>query len=242
MPKESCSMQVAFRIRRFDPDRKPTPAWQVFIVEDVSVTDTVLDVLHRIKWEQDGTLSFRRSCAHGICGSCGMRINNQSMLSCSTLLQDLKHKKPISIEPLAGQPVIKDLVVDMTSFYEKLAAVKPYLVNESPPPSTEREQNPEDAERLFEAAKCILCGCCTTSCPSTWTNSDSLGPSALLKAYRFVFDTRDHAADERLSIVDSPNGIWRCHTVFNCNEACPKEIDITGHLSELKRAVVASNI
>ena len=235
-------MQVTFRIQRYDPSKTPLPVMQEFIVKDVASTDTVLDILHRIKWEQDGSLTFRRSCAHGICGSCAMRVNNRNMLACSVLIDDLKYKKPIRIEALPSMPVIKDLVVDMTSFYEKLHVVKPYLVNNSPPPSTERLQSPEDAERLFEAAKCILCACCTTSCPSTWTNGNFLGPAALLKANRFVFDTRDESSDERLQIIDSPQGIWRCHTIFNCVEACPKEIDITGHLSELKRAAVARNI
>jgi len=235
-------MQVTFRIQRFDPKKHPIPFFQKFVVEDAHPTDRVLDILHRIKWEQDGSLAFRRSCAHGICGSCGMRINNRNMLACSTLLQDLRYRKPVKLEPLPGMPVLKDLVVDMTSFYRKYEAVKPYLVTKTSPPEKERLQSNEDAEKLFEAAKCILCGCCTTACPSTWTNDDFLGPAALLKAYRYVFDTRDEAADERLDIIDSPNGIWRCRTVFNCVEACPKDIDITGHLSELKRACVAREL
>lgn len=235
-------MNVTFRIQRFDPEKNPVPVMREYVVENVSLTDTVLDILHRIKWEQDGSLAFRRSCAHGICGSCAMYVNNRSMLSCSVLLQDLKYKKPIKVEPLPSMKVIKDLVVDMTSFYAKLETVHPYLINETPPPPHERLQSSEDAERLFEAAKCILCACCTTSCPSTWTNENFLGPAAMLKANRFVFDTRDQAADERLEIIDSPEGIWRCHTIFNCVEVCPKEIDITGHLSELKRAAVSRNV
>ena len=235
-------MQVTFRIQRYDPTKQPVPTLREYVVEDVAATDTVLDILHRIKWEQDGSLTFRRACAHGICGSCAMRVNNRNMLVCSVLLQDLKYKKPIRVEPLPAMPVIKDLAVDMTSFYEKLKVVKPYFVNDSPPPPAERFQTADDAESLFEAAKCILCACCTTSCPSTWTNGNFLGPAALLKAHRFVFDTRDEADDERLSIIDTPQGIWRCHTIFNCVEACPKEIDITGHLSALKRAAVARNV
>ena len=235
-------MQVTFRIQRYDPTKQPVPTLRTYVVEDVDMTDTVLDILHRIKWEQDGSLTFRRACAHGICGSCAMRVNNRNMLVCGVLLQDLKYKKPIKIEPLPAMPVMKDLAVDMTSFYEKLRVVKPYFINDSPPPQTERIQSSEDAESLFEAAKCILCACCTTSCPSTWTNGNFLGPAALLKAHRFVFDTRDEAGDERLRIIDAPEGIWRCHTIFNCVEACPKEIDITGHLSALKRTAVARNL
>jgi succinate dehydrogenase / fumarate reductase iron-sulfur subunit len=235
-------MQVTLRIQRCDPKKRPVPVFQTFTVDGAHPTDRVLDILHRIKWEQDGSLTFRRSCAHGICGSCGIRINNRNMLACSVLLRDLNTKRPIKLEPLPGMPVIKDLVTDMTSFFDKYEAVKPYLLAKTPPPEIERFQTNEDAERLFEAAKCILCGCCTTACPSTWTNEDFLGPAALLKAYRFVFDSRDEASDERLAIVDSPNGIWRCHTIFNCVEACPKEIDITGHLSELKRACVERDL
>ncbi len=133
-------------------------------------------------------------------------------------------------------PIVKDLIVDMSDFYKKSETIKPYLINTTPaPPDSERLQSNEDAEMLFESAKCIMCACCTTSCPSTWSNENYLGPAALLKAYRFVFDTRDDAADERLNIIDSPDGIWRCHTIFNCVDACPKEINITWHLSQLKK-------
>ncbi len=158
------------------------------------------------------------------------------MLACSKLLQDLNWKKTITIEPLPALPIIKDLIVDMGDFYAKQETVKPYLINNTPVQGDkERLQSNEDAESLFESAKCIMCGCCTTSCPSTWTNENYLGPAALLKAYRFIFDTRDEAADERLDIIDTPDGIWRCHTIFNCIEACPKEINITWHLSLLKK-------
>ena len=235
-------MDVTFRIFRYDPETRPESGYDTFTLQNVSKTDAILDLLHRVKWEQDGSLAFRRSCAHGICGSCGMSINNRNMLACSVLLQDLNYRKPIKVDPLPGMPLLKDLAVDMTQFYEKYRAVRPYLISNEPPPQKERLQSNEDAEMLFEAAKCILCGCCTSSCPSTWTDGTYLGPAALLKAYRFIFDTRDEGADERLAIVDTPDGVWRCHTVFNCVEACPKEIDITGHLSELKRACVSREL
>ena len=168
---------------------------------------TVLDCLHKIKWEHDGSLAFRRSCAHGVCGSDGMRINGRNHLACSTLLKDINTKKPVVIEPLPAMPIIKDLILDMTDFYEKYKAVKPYLINNTPvTEDSERLQSNADAEKLFESAKCILCACCTTSCPSTWTNNNYIGPAALLKAYRFVFDTRDEAADERLDIIDTQIG------------------------------------
>lgn len=230
-------MQVTFRILRYNPEKDNEPHFQDFTIE-VSENMTVLDCLHKIKWEIDGTLGFRRSCAHGICGSDGIRINGKNMLACSILLKNLKLTKPIVIEPLPHLPIIKDLILDMTDFYEKYKAVKPYLItNAPPPPDEERRQSNEDAEKLFESAKCILCACCTTSCPSTWSNENYIGPAALLKAYRFVFDTRDEAADERLDIIDTPDGIWRCHTIFNCIEACPKEINITWHISQLKKAI-----
>jgi succinate dehydrogenase / fumarate reductase iron-sulfur subunit len=165
-----------------------------------------------------------------------MKVNGRNHLACQTLLKDLNTKKTITIEPLPSMPIIKDLVMDMTDFYEKNKAVKPFLINNDPPPGDhERLQSNEDAEKLFESAKCILCACCTTSCPSTWSNENYIGPAAMLKAYRYVFDTRDQAPDERLDIIDTPDGVWRCHTIFNCIEACPKEINITWHISQLKK-------
>lgn len=228
-------MLFKFKILRYNPEKDKLPYFQNFTVEG-NETMTILDCLHKIKWEQDGTLSFRRSCAHGICGSDGVKVNGRNMLACSILMQKLNWKKTITIEPLPAAPIIKDLIVDMTDFYNKQETVKPYLINSTPVAGdTERLQSNEDAEMLFESAKCIMCGCCTTSCPSTWTNENYLGPAAMLKAYRFIFDTRDEAADERLDIIDTPDGIWRCHTIFNCIEACPKEINITWHLSQLKK-------
>ncbi len=228
-------MQVTFRILRYNPEKDNEPHFQDYKIE-ANPTMTVLDALHQIKWNLDGTLSFRRSCAHGICGSDGMKINGKNGLACSILLKELNMNKPITVEPLPSMSIVKDLIVDMNDFYKKNETVKPYLINKSPvPPDGERLQSNEDAEMLFESAKCIMCACCTTSCPSTWSNENYLGPAALLKAYRFVFDTRDEAADERINIIDSPDGLWRCHTIFNCVDACPKEINITWHISQLKK-------
>jgi len=139
-------------------------------------------------------------------------------------------------------PIIKDLVTDFTDFWKKYEAVKPYLITKTPPPERERLQSPEDVELIMEASKCILCACCTTSCPSTWSNDNYLGPAALLKAYRFIFDSRDEATDERLDIIDTPDGVWRCHTIFHCVQACPKEINITWHISQLKKKLVEREI
>ena len=237
-------MKVTFRILRFNPETDNAPYYKDYTVE-AEPTTRVIDVLHYIKYEIDGTLSFRRSCLHGMCGSDGMRINGKNRLACSVLLKDLGftdkdkvYKKPVVIEPLPGMPIVKDLVVDMTDFWKKYETVKPYLITKTPPPERERLQSPEEAELIAEAAKCILCACCTTSCPSTWSNDNYLGPAALLKAFRFVFDSRDEAGDERLNIVDTPDGIWRCHTIFHCVQACPKEINITWHISQLKKKLV----
>jgi succinate dehydrogenase / fumarate reductase iron-sulfur subunit len=230
-------MQATFRILRYNPEKDNQPHYEDYTL-DVHPTMTILDVLHQIKWNYDGTLSFRRSCAHGICGSDGIKINGKNGLACSLLLKEINLKKTVTIDPLPHFPIIKDLIVDMTDFYQKMETVKPYLIVNTPAPSDgERRQSNENAEMLFESAKCILCACCTTSCPSTWSDENYLGPAALLKAYRFVFDTRDEASDERLDIIDTPDGAWRCHTIFNCNACCPKEINITWHISQLKKRV-----
>ncbi len=229
-------MDIQLKILRFNPEKDKQPYFQDFNVKNVSDDWRLLDVLHEIKGNYDGTLTFRRSCAHGICGSDGMKVNGKNKLACGLLLKDINTKKTIVIEPLPALPIIKDLVVDMSSFFMKYEVIKPYLItNTPPPPNHERIQSNEDAEKLFESAKCILCACCTTSCPSTWTNENYIGPAAMLRAYRYINDTRDEGGDERLDILDTPDGIWRCHTIFNCIEACPKEINITWHISQLKK-------
>ncbi len=236
-------MELTVKIQRYNPEKDEKPYMQDFHLKDANENMRLLDVLHEIKWHQDGSLTFRRSCAHGICGSDGMKVNGKNRLACSVLLKDLNMKKPITIEPLPSMPIIKDLVTDMSDFFAKYQVVKPYLINNTPPPpDSERLQSNEDAEKLFESAKCILCACCTTSCPSTWTNENYIGPAAILKAYRFVADTRDHAGDERLDILDTPDGIWRCHTIFNCIEACPKDINITWHISQLKKKISSQGL
>jgi succinate dehydrogenase / fumarate reductase iron-sulfur subunit len=223
-----------FRILRFDPAKHAAPVHQDFTLE-CDPMERILTALNRIKWEQDGSLSYRRSCGHAICGSCGMTIQGASRLACRTLVKDIAGDV-ITVEPLKGFAVLKDLVVDMEHFYRNLRAVIPWFVNDSPKPAKERLQSPKQQEQIDDAAKCILCGCCTSSCPSYWKNESYLGPAALLKAWRFVADTRDEAADKRLDVVNGANGVWRCHTIFNCMEACPKEIDIPAALSKLKRA------
>jgi len=224
-------MKILFRIKRFNPETDERPRFQTYEL-DAAPEQPVLDCLHEIKWKQDGTLSFRRSCGHAICGSCAMTINRENKLACRTLVKDVGRR--VTIEPLRSFPVIRDLVVDMDRFYEKFYAVMSWFVNNSAPPDRERLQSVEDHALIDEAASCILCACCTSACPSFWSDDDYLGPAALLKAYRSIFDTRDQAQLARLTLLDTAKGPWKCRTIFNCNEACPKEIDITNAIGRLK--------
>ena len=224
-----------FRIKRFDPEGNSFPRWETFTVE-MGSTERLLDGLIKIKDGMDGSLTFRRSCAHGICGSCAVKINGKNGLLCQTLIKDMR--ETITLEPLPAFPVIKDLVVDMKPFFEKNEKVLPYLINDEPPPDRERLQSPEDHHRILQSITCIMCASCTSSCPSYWADREYLGPSALLKAYRFILDTRDRASDERLRRIAHGHGLWRCHSIYNCVEVCPKEVDVTGHISRLKRLAV----
>lgn len=230
------TVKKTFRITRYLPAPGAKPVVKDYLL-DCDPMERVLTALGRIKWEQDGSLTYRRSCGHAVCGSCGMTIQGASRLACKTLVKDLPGDV-ITIEPLRGFPVIKDLVVDMEHFYENLRSVTPFLVNDGPKPVKERRQSEKQFDEIDDASKCILCGCCTSSCPSFWKNDSYLGPAALLKAWRFIGDSRDTAKDERIAAVNGRNGVWRCHTIFNCKEACPKDIDIPAALSKLKRAVV----
>ena len=228
-------MQVKLRIRRFDRERDPEPYWSEYEVE-AEATDRVLDLMHSVKWYQDGTLAFRRSCAHGVCGSDAMLINGRNRLACKVLVKELG--KRISIEPLRGFPVVKDLVVDQQAFFRKFESVQPYLVAPEPPPARERQQSPEARERFDDTTKCILCGACTTACPSFWSNPDYLGPAAIVNAHRFLFDDRDTGQEARLQVLNERDGVWRCRTIFNCVEACPRGIDITRAIGEVKKALL----
>ncbi|TVR76114.1 MAG: succinate dehydrogenase iron-sulfur subunit, partial [Sphaerobacteraceae bacterium] len=213
-------MEVQFRIERFNPDQDTRPWFGEYTLE-VEPTDRVLDALNEIKWKQDGTLTFRRSCAHGVCGSDAMRINGRNRLACKELIRDYGDK--ITIEPMLGYRVIKDLVVDMEDFFDSYRTLQPYLINdENPGVGRERLQSPEDREVFDDTTKCIMCGACTTACPITWTNKDFLGPAAIVNAHRFIYDSRDKGANERLEVLNSKSGVWRCRTIFNCTEACPR--------------------
>jgi len=229
---------ITLIIRRFIPEVDDEARWESF---DVSVysTDRILDALHKIKWEQDGTLSFRRSCAHGICGSDAMRINGRNRLACKTLIKDLDITQPIYVEALKGLPLEKDLIVDMEPFFEAFRAVKPFLIaNSTPEAGKERTQSVAQRAVIDDTSKCILCAACTTSCPVFWTDGQYFGPAAIVNAHRFIFDSRDDAADVRLDILNDKEGVWRCRTTFNCTEACPRGIEVTKAIAEVKQAVL----
>ncbi len=232
-------MDVTFRLRRYNPEipGKDKPYWQEFKLSDVEENDRVLELLHRIKWEQDGTLTLRRSCAHGVCGSDAMRINGVNRLACKVLVRDVGAK--IQVEPILGLPVLKDLVVDMEPFFEHYRSVMPYFVNNTPPPANGRErlQSPEDRARFDDTTRCILCAACTTACPSYWANGKYVGPAAIVQAHRFIFDSRDEGTKERLDRLADPDGVWRCRTIFNCTSACPRDIEVTRAIGEVKLAI-----
>lgn len=230
------SFTVKLSIRRFDPEKSEEASWQEFEVEMHS-TDRVLDALHKIKWEQDGTLTFRRSCAHGVCGSDAVRINGRNRLACKTLIKDLDINSTITVEPIKGLPVEKDLVVDMNPFYQAYRDINPFLVANDKP-EKERLQSPEDRARYDDTTKCILCAACTTSCPVFWTDGQYFGPAAIVNAHRFIFDSRDEEAEVRLDILNDKEGVWRCRTTFNCTEACPRGIEVTKAIAEVKQAIL----
>lgn len=234
-------MELRFQILRFDPENDSKPHYKNYRIEGDS-SWTLLDCLNQIKWKLDGSLSYRRSCAHGVCGSDGMMINGKNRLACQTLIRDLKVNHPILVEPLKSYPVIKDLIVDLDAFFERNDAVKPWFVNNTPPPEKERLQSPKERARIDDSSKCILCASCTSSCPTYWFDKAYLGPAALLKAHRFVFDSRDRAQRERLKILNDRTGPYKCHTIFNCVETCPKEINVTGAIADLKKRILWSKI
>ncbi len=229
-------IDVELRVKRYDPERDKKPHWQTFNVQVKAFRSVVLDVLHAAKWQFDGTLTFRRSCAHGVCGSDAMRINGVNRLACKVLVKDLGEE--ILVEPIKGLPVEKDLIVDMEPFFEAFRSVKPFLITDGREPTRERLQSAEDRERFDDTTKCILCAACTTSCPIYWTDEAYFGPAAIVNAHRFIFDSRDDGGEERLDILNDKEGVWRCRTTFNCTEACPRGIEITKAIQEVKRALL----
>jgi succinate dehydrogenase / fumarate reductase iron-sulfur subunit len=231
-------MDVTLRIRRFNPEVDDDAHWEEYALS-AEPSDRVLDLLHQVKWYQDGTLTFRRSCGHGVCGSDAMLINGKNRLACEYLVKDAG--KRITVEPIRGLPVIKDLLVDMEPFFDQYRSVMPYLVNdEIPADGKERRQSPEDRARYEDTSRCILCAACTTACPVFWADGAYVGPAAIVNAHRFIVDSRDHAHEERLQIMADPDGVWRCRTVFNCVEACPRDIKITRAIMEVATEIPAA--
>ncbi len=231
---------MRFSIYRYNPETDSKPYMQDFELDIVPEGKMLLDAILMLK-EQDETLSVRRSCREGVCGSDGMNINGRNGLACVTPLSDLK--QPIELRPLTGLPVIRDLVVDMSQFMEHYRSVKPYLINTDPEPEIERLQSPEDRAKLDGLYECILCGCCTTSCPSFWWNPNKfVGPAGLLQAYRFIADSRDQAVNERLDNLEDPYRLFRCHSIMNCVDVCPKELNPTQAIGKIKTMLVKRTV
>ena len=229
-------MQCHFTVYRYDPGEDDTPCYQEYEI-DAEPTDKILDCLNKIRWEQDATLAFRSSCAHGICGSDALMINGRTELACQKLVRDFKSGNNFVIEPLPLFNVVKDLIVDMEPFLEKYRQVQPYLIPGKNDSDKEFIQEAENQEFIEPALRCILCASCTAGCPINRANSDYLGPAALLRAFRYIFDSRDSITEERLEKIDSDDGVWGCKTMWWCTEVCPKEIPITKCLGQIKRAV-----
>lgn len=224
-------------VYRFNPETDAAPKMQEYQVETGGKDLMVLDVLEMIKAEHDATVTYRRSCREGVCGSDGLNINGKNGLACITPLSDAVKNNKLVIRPLPGLPVVRDLVVDMSLFYAQYEKIEPYLQNNTPAPAIERLQSPEDRAKLDGLYECILCACCSTSCPSFWWNPDRfVGPAGLLQAYRFLADSRDQATDERLAKLDDPFSVFRCHGIQNCVNVCPKGLNPTraiGHIRSM---------
>ena len=233
------AMDVTVKILRYNPEVSEESSWESYQVT-AEPTDRVLDALHKVKWDLDGSLTFRRSCAHGVCGSDAMRINGKNRLACKTLLKDVNPSQPITVEPIKGLPVLKDLVVDMEPFFAAYRSVMPFLVTTGNEPTRERIQSQADRDRFDDTTKCILCAACTTSCPVYWSDGQYFGPQAIVGAHRFIFDSRDEGGDQRLEILNDKEGVWRCRTTFNCTDACPRGIEVTKAIQEVKRALLFS--
>jgi succinate dehydrogenase / fumarate reductase iron-sulfur subunit len=226
---------AAFKIFRFDPDEKKAPHFQKYEVpfeEGLTVLGGLLYIQHHI----DGSVAFRSVCRAGVCGSCSMHINGKYRLACEVQVSHLGYN--VTLRPLAHMPIIKDLMVDLAPFWEKYEEIKPYLMSGGAPPEKERMQSRDERSKLTGIVDCILCGCCHSSCAMTGTDPEYLGPAALAKAARFILDSRDEGYEERLSLVSGDHGVWRCHTIYSCQEVCPKDIDPTGAIAVLKRNII----
>ena len=231
-------MLRVFRIQRFNPEREPNQ-WVDEYTLEVNEDDKILDILLKIRDEVDTTLGFRASCAHGVCGSDGMMIDGLNRLACQTFVGDIPGRKPINIAPLKGVPVEKDLIVDMDPLLDKVKSVNPWVVaKEHKAGERELLMSQEDFEKIEDMTKCIWCSCCTTSCPSLWSDSDYLGPQALVMAARFILDTRNEDAEKIIEKIGGLDGVFRCHTIGNCTDACPRDIDVTGAIAAVKKVLL----
>lgn len=232
---------MKFKIYRYNPEKDKKPYVQEYRLDNVEPGTMLLTALLRIKDEQDETLSFRRSCGEGVCGSDGMNINGVNGLACITSIDSLK--QPIQIKPLPGLPVVRDLIIDMDQFYKQYRAVKPYLIVNDPMPEVELSQTPEQRENLDGLYECVLCACCSTACPSFWWNPDKfLGPAALLQASRFIEDSRDQAFEKRLEDLEGPFKLFRCHTIMSCVNVCPKGLNPTKAIGRIKNKMVSRSL
>ena len=231
-------MKITLRIQRFNPETDREPHYQTYGVE-VEPTDRVLDALMQVKQYQDGTLAFRKSCAHGVCGSDAMRINGKDRLACKTLIRDVAAEEGavVQIEPLRHLRVSRDLMVDQSTFFDKFRSVKPFLINDEPVTRGERIQLPAERDLIDDATNCILCGSCYSACPVLDTRPGFLGPAAIAQAFRFQEDSRDRGFEQRLSVLDTPDGVWSCENHFECTRACPRGIKITRHINHTKRRI-----
>ena len=229
-------MEVRFKIFRFAPESDKEAYFMSYKVA-ARPEERILDCLNRIKWEQDGTLGFRMSCAHGVCGSDGMRINGVCALACQKLVKDYTGSEEITLEPLPFFEVRKDLIVNMDDFLARIDSIRPYLIRDEAPPEKERLQSPEDHKKTEEVIRCILCACCTGACPVMRENPDYVGPAALVWAYRYLYDTRDGRSMSRLEKLNEPNSVWPCVNYFECTRVCPKSIPITKSINFMKREI-----
>ncbi|MCK2183732.1 succinate dehydrogenase iron-sulfur subunit [Halomonas getboli] len=232
------TLQVS--LYRYNPETDSAPYMEEFQVDTQGRDLMVLDVLHLVK-EQDNGLAYRRSCREGVCGSDGMNMNGKNGLACITPLSDVVKKGKLTLRPLPGLPVIRDLVVDMGLFYQQYERIQPYLQNDTPAPAIERLQSPEDRDKLDGLYECILCACCSTSCPSFWWNPDKfVGPAGLLQAYRFLADSRDEATRERLEDLQDPFSVFRCRGIMNCVAVCPKGLNPTRAIGKIREMLLAN--
>jgi succinate dehydrogenase / fumarate reductase iron-sulfur subunit len=228
-------MDCIFKVYRYDPGKDKAPYFKIYKI-NCDPNDKILDCLNKIRAEQDGTLSYRMSCAHGICGSDSLRINGEIALACQRLVKNYKTRE-FTIEPLPLFRIIKDLIVDLDTFFDKYHQLKPFLIDTTETPKKERIQHKEDRKKIEDVIKCILCACCTAACPVNQREEKYIGPAALVRAHRYLFDSRDKAKEERLDLLDKKEGAWGCKTYFKCTEVCPKEIKVTKAITQIKTEI-----